>query len=92
MVNTARAPEGEAIAEPSVNAANVQLASYMEQKGLGGAAQAVLHVVRRNSAVFDKRVLRSITGEVTFKEGRLVQVYDATQEMTFTTTRKMVST
>ncbi|KIK16326.1 hypothetical protein PISMIDRAFT_268965 [Pisolithus microcarpus 441] len=62
----------------------------MEQKRLDGAEQAVLHAVRRDSAVFDKRVLRSTTGEVIFKEGQLIQVYDATQEMSFTTTRKLL--
>jgi len=48
-----------------------------------------MHTIKRK-ATFDRRVLLSKEGMVTFNEGQLVQVHDATAENTFATSKKLL--
>ena len=48
--------------------------AYAAQQRLDGYAEAVRHAMDRKTR-FDRRVLDSKEGEVTFKKGQLVQVY-----------------
>lgn len=51
----------------------VQMA-YVAQQQLDGYAEMVAHAIKRK-LVFDKCVLASHPGEVTFSKGQLVQIY-----------------
>ncbi|KIJ06548.1 hypothetical protein PAXINDRAFT_60016, partial [Paxillus involutus ATCC 200175] len=51
--------------------------------------KAAQHAIARK-AIFDRRVLRSKAGEVVFKTGELVQVYDNALDNTLSTARKLL--
>ncbi|OAX32440.1 hypothetical protein K503DRAFT_659885, partial [Rhizopogon vinicolor AM-OR11-026] len=61
---------------------------YVEQQHLDGADHAAHHAIRRKT-LFDKKVLRSRTGEVIFEPGHLVQVYNSPAQATLATVRKL---
>ena len=48
--------------------------AYATQQRLDGYSEAVRHAMDRK-ARFDRRVLKSTAGEITFEKGQLVQVY-----------------
>jgi hypothetical protein len=62
--------------------------TYAAQQRLNGYAETVRHAIRRK-AMFDKKVRKSKTGEVTFTKGQLVQVFDSGLAKTLRTERKL---
>ena len=88
IVNTSQTPTGVAAQELSAQDVNVHFA-YAEQQRLDAGDRAVMHTIKWK-ATFDRRVLLSKEGVVTFNEGQLVQVHDATAENTFATSKKLL--
>jgi transposase InsO family protein len=62
--------------------------TYAAQQRLDGYAEAIHHAIRRK-ATFDKKVLKSKAGPVTFRKGQLVQVYRSDLMTTLSTDRKL---
>ena len=62
--------------------------AYAAQQCLNGYSQAVQHAIRRKVA-FDKKVIKSQGGRVTFTKGQLVQVYRSDLANTLSTERKL---
>ncbi|KIM56846.1 hypothetical protein SCLCIDRAFT_84125, partial [Scleroderma citrinum Foug A] len=62
---------------------------YVDQQHLDTGDQAALHAIKWKAA-FDQRVILSREGTVTFTDGQLVQVHDATAETTFATSKKLL--
>jgi hypothetical protein len=62
--------------------------TYAAQQRLDGYAEAVHHAIRRK-ATFDKKVVSSRAGVVTFKKGQLVQAYRSDLKNTLSTDRKL---
>lgn len=62
--------------------------AYTVQQRLDGYSQAVQHAVRHKAA-FDKKVINSKEGEVTFTRGQLVQVYRSDLMHTVSMERKL---
>jgi transposase InsO family protein len=88
VVNTTPTPTAAAVTAPQAIQVNVQLA-YVDQQRLDAADKAAQHAIARK-AIFDRRVLRSKAGEVVFKTGELVQVYDNALDNTLSTARKLL--
>ena len=65
--------------------------TYAAQQRLDGYAEAVNHAIRRK-ATFDRKVLKSAAGIVTFSKGQLVQVYRSDLMNTLSTDRKLQPT
>jgi hypothetical protein len=63
--------------------------AYVEKQRLDGYEEAIRHVIKRK-AVFDKKLLQRTPGEVIFKTGQLVQVYQNDLDYTFKTERKLI--
>jgi hypothetical protein len=62
--------------------------AYATQQRLDGYSQAVQHAIRRKAA-FDKKVINSRGGQVTFMKGQLVQVYRSDLTHTLSTEKKI---
>jgi len=62
--------------------------AYAAQQRLDGYSQAVQHAIRRK-ATFDKKVINSQGGPVTFTKGQLVQVYRSDLSHTLSTEKKI---
>jgi hypothetical protein len=73
VVNTANTPlkTSSSVLTPSDVDKNF---TYAAQQQLDGYAEAIHHAIRRK-ATFDKKVLKSRAGIVTFNKGQLVQAY-----------------
>jgi hypothetical protein len=65
--------------------------TYAAQQRLDGYTEAIHHAIRRK-ATFDKKVLKSRAGVVTFKKGQLVQAYRSDLMNTLSTDRKLQPT
>lgn len=65
--------------------------TYTAQQRLDGYAEAIHHAIRRK-ATFDKKVLKSRAGVVTFRKGQLVQAYRSDLMNTLSTDRKLQPT
>ncbi|KAG2742840.1 hypothetical protein P692DRAFT_201655426, partial [Suillus brevipes Sb2] len=63
--------------------------AYVAQQRLDALANKVADALQRKAS-FDKRVLTSPQGEVTFETGQLVQVYASNVDNTFKTSRKII--
>jgi hypothetical protein len=63
--------------------------AYVAQQRLNGYATRVKYALSRKAA-FDRKVLASRTGVVTFKKGELVQVANSVWDYTFKTLRKLI--
>jgi hypothetical protein len=63
--------------------------AYVAQQRLDGYAARVKYALSRKAA-FDRKVLASRTGVVTFKKGELVQVANSVWDYTFKTLRKLI--
>jgi hypothetical protein len=74
--------------EPDRNEIDTQML-YVAQQRLDGYTEAVKHAVDRKRT-FDKRVLESRAGQVTFHPGQLVQVYRSELLHTMSSDRKLV--
>jgi len=87
VINTSTTPIENTDSPPEESNISIQMA-YVEQQRLDGADHAAHHAIRRKN-VFDRRVLRSRTGEVIFEPGHLVQVYNSPAQATLATVRKL---
>ena len=63
--------------------------AYAAQQRLDGYSEAVRHAMNRKTR-FDRRVLESKEGEVTFKKGQLVQVFRNDMAKSIGTERKLM--
>ncbi|KAG1802190.1 uncharacterized protein HD556DRAFT_1217682, partial [Suillus plorans] len=63
--------------------------AYVTQQRLDALGNAVANAIRRK-ATFDKQVLSSHQGEVSFSPGQLVQVYASDIDNNFKSSRKIV--
>ena len=88
IVNTTCTHTDTAIQEPSPQDVDVHLA-YVEQQRLDTMDLTAVHAIKRKLK-FDRRVILSRTGEVTFDKGQLVQVYDNAADMTLATSKKLL--
>ena len=88
IVNTPHTPLTVASSKITPSNIEVQL-TYVSQQRLDAADRATLHATCRK-AVFNKLVQCSQEGEVLFKKGYLVQVYDSVGEHTMSTSRKLL--
>ncbi|PSR72521.1 hypothetical protein PHLCEN_2v11621 [Hermanssonia centrifuga] len=81
-------PLEQATSAPTADDADVHFL-YAEQQRLDGYNAAVHHATKRKDA-FDKRVVRSRAGDVTFANGSLVQIYRNDLDNTHRTERKIL--
>ena len=88
VINTKRTDVQTALYPTTGDNVATQMA-YVAQQRLDGYAEAVAHAIKHKS-VFDKRVLASKPGEVTFSKGQLVQIYRSDLDHTFKTERKLL--
>jgi transposase InsO family protein len=86
-INTPTTETDTAQLEPSAHEAAIHMA-YAAQQRLDGYETTVKDAITRKAA-FDRRVLKK-SGEVTFKKGKLVQVYRSDLDYTFKTERKLL--
>jgi hypothetical protein len=86
-INTPKSELEHAIREPTTEEAAIHMA-YAAQQQLDGYEATVKHAITRKRA-FDKWVLKS-SGEVIFKKGQLVQVYQSNLDQTLKTERKLL--
>jgi hypothetical protein len=63
--------------------------AYVEQQRLDGYDEMVRHAIKRKAG-FDKKLLQRALGEVIFKAGQLVQVYQNDLDYTFKTEHKLI--
>lgn len=87
-VNTPPTPIEDATSVLKPQDVAVQVA-YVDQQNLDGYDSIVRHAAKRK-AVFDRKVLGSKEGEVTYKVGDLVQVYRSDMTHTVSTEKKLV--
>jgi hypothetical protein len=90
VVNTANTPL-EASASVLTPSDIDKHLTYAAQQLLDGYAEAIHHAIRRK-ATFDKKVLKSRAGVVTFTKGQLVQVHRSDLMNTLSTDRKLQPT
>ncbi|KAG2060509.1 hypothetical protein BDR06DRAFT_871860, partial [Suillus hirtellus] len=64
--------------------------AYVDQQHLNGADHTVAHTAQ-GKAMFNRKVLKSYTGEVIFNEGQLVQVYANALDFTMASVHKLQS-
>ncbi|KAG2744359.1 hypothetical protein P692DRAFT_201665249, partial [Suillus brevipes Sb2] len=64
-------------------------AAYVTQQHTDALASNIAHTIRCK-ATFDRRVLGSVAGEVTFKTGQLVQSYANEIDRNFATAQKIL--
>ena len=83
-------PSIETITSEPTKANIMMHMAYVEQQRLDGYDNTVRHALQRK-ARFDRRVLDKKPGQVTFKQGQLVQVYRSDLKYTFKAERKLVS-
>ncbi|VDC04527.1 unnamed protein product, partial [Peniophora sp. CBMAI 1063] len=88
ILGTPPTPLEESTSKLHLSDVELQVA-HVAQQNLDGYSAAVTHAVKRKDA-FDKRVIGSRAGAVTFKRGDLVQVYRSDLDYTFSTSRKML--
>jgi hypothetical protein len=81
-INTPRTEPEEAAVEPSTGKATIHIA-YTVQQHLDSYEATVKHAITRKQA-FNKQVLKG-SGEVSFKKGNLVQIYQSDLDYTFKT-------
>ena len=90
VVNTANTPL-EASASVLTPSDIDKHLTYTAQQRLDGYAEAIHHAIRRK-ATFDKKVLKSRGGVVTFRKGQLVQAYRSDLMNMLSTDRKLQPT
>lgn len=74
VVNTKPSNTDTAVLPLTESDVALQMA-YVAQQRLDGYAEAVAHALKRKTA-FDKKVLSNNPGEVVFRKGQLVQIYE----------------
>jgi hypothetical protein len=87
IVNTTPTPLEASASVPTPQDYDIHTA-YATQQRLDGYSEAIRHAMDRK-ARFDRRVLNSTAGEVTFEKGQLVQVYRNDLAKTIGTERKL---
>lgn len=87
VVNTIPTLIDDAVREPSKTEVDIHMA-YVNQQHLDGVDHTVSHTTRRK-ATFNRKVLKSHSGEVIFEEGQLVQVYTNALDFTMAAARKL---
>ena len=87
IVNTSPTPLEASSSMPTHNDFNMHMA-YAAQQRLDGYSEAVRHAMDRKTR-FDRRVLESREGEVTFSKGQLVQIHRSDIAKTIGSERKL---
>jgi hypothetical protein len=87
IVNTKPTPLETSSSMPSYQDFDTHMA-YAAQQRLDGYSEAVRHAIDRKTR-FDRRVLDSKEGEVTFEKGQLVQIYRNDLAKTISSERKL---
>ena len=87
IVNTTPTPLDVSASMPAPQDFGTHMA-YATQQQLDGYSEAIRHAMD-SKARFDRRVLESTAGEVTFEKGQLVQVYRNDLAKTIGTERKL---
>jgi hypothetical protein len=86
-INTSRTEPEDATGELSMDEAVIHMV-YVAQQRLDGYEAMVKHVITCKRA-FDRQVLKS-SGEVSFRKGNLLQIYQSDLDYMFKMERKLV--